>query len=125
MPNGFKKNKIMTPAKVSSKPALAIRKYCGIKPSCGGMIIVNRIVMKSMFLAGKWNFAKAKPASELMNSTTRVTMEHKTKDVHKAPKKSICDNTFWKFSTIKFPGVIVGGMELYAELVWVAMTNIQ
>ena len=80
---------------------------------------------KKMFFPGKVNFANAYPASELMSRTTIVTMAQMTKEFHIDPKKSMEFNTFWKFSTSIFPGVIVGGMELKAELGLVAITNIQ
>lgn len=89
------------------------------------MIIVNKMAIKRAFFPRNENFAKAKPAKELINSTTIVTMMHMTKEFHIEPKKSMEFNTLLKFSASIFPGVMVGGMELKAELGLVAITNIQ
>src|SRR5699024_2547839 len=125
IPSGFRKDKIITPCNVSNKPALAMVKYCGIKPNCGGIIIVSIIATKSAFFPGNLNFANAYPANELINNTTIVTTIQRTSEFNIAPKKSILFNTFIKFSPNILTGVIVGSIELYAELGRVAITNIQ
>src|SRR5699024_4063150 len=89
IPSGFRKDKIITPCNVSNKPALAMVKYCGIKPNCGGIIIVSIIATKSAFFPGNLNFANAYPANELINNTTIVTTIQRTSEFHIAPKKSI------------------------------------
>src|SRR5699024_873925 len=72
-----------------SQSSSVMMKYCGIKPSCGGIIIVTKMARNRKFFPLNSNFANAKPANEHKNKTPIVVIVDTIREFQIAPVKSM------------------------------------
>ena len=97
----------------------------GIRPSCGGTIIVANKKTKKKLRPLNGILAKAKPANEQKNRTKNVIAAEINNELKMEPKKFVLSNTFIAFSTKVDPGIIAGGIRFTSEFVLDPITNIQ